>query len=652
MTLFRQLVLAITFIIMFLLAANMVVTVNNSRLYLFEQLQVQTEQTATSVAFSISQVAEQKDLVQMRSMIDVIFDHGYYRDVIYRDLEGNNLVERHRDDGVEGVPGWFVEFVQLPLPLGQAEVVSGWYRLGQLIVVGHQGFAYRDLWRVFKQQLWLFMAAGLLCYILAGIAIRYLLKPLERVEAQADAICRKDFSVQDAMPKTRELRRVVLAMNRMVAKLKDMFQEQVQVSEQLRQRAHLDSVTQLANRRDFDARYQALIKENQGHGGGVLVLMQLDDLLNYNQMFGREAGDAYLQRVAKALQAEFEALRGAIISRRSGADFCVFAPGLDGGEAERLVKRVKARLQGDSWMQTTQMLPMAFGIVSASEAPALPDFLGAADQALSQAQAQADDQIQCVTLKAEADRGLQSMGAGQWRDFLEQALAQKKVRLHFQGVFLCASKALDHAEVLCRLEHEGSLLVAGEFFPMVERLGLSADFDQAVLERLRDQFHTGQLQVDPCVNLSPNSVNQPDFVAWLDAFLVQEPALARRLIFELPESLMQSSQAELRQLSRRWTALGVSLSLDHFGVGRMGFGYLHSENVRCLKLDPSFVQALDEQQDNQFFIRSLLQIARSCDAQLIAKGVETEVEWQALMDLGADAAIGYFLHRPSETIEG
>src|SRR5690606_14909401 len=113
------------------------------------------EDTATSLGMTLSHAAREKDIPHIQSMVNVIFDRGYYRSIIYRDLDGRVIVERSRDVVIEGVPEWFIDRIGIPQQSGSAEVVSGWFRLGEVTVTTHPGYAYRDLWRVFKDQLWI-----------------------------------------------------------------------------------------------------------------------------------------------------------------------------------------------------------------------------------------------------------------------------------------------------------------------------------------------------------------------------------------------------------------------------------------------------------------------------------------------------------------
>ena len=100
--------------------------------------------------------------------------------------------------------------------------------------------------------------------VLSAIALGIILRPLVRVERQANAICNKEFIVQDTLPGSRELRSVVLAMNRMATQLKEIFDSQLNLIQQLQKKSLRDSVTGLSNRADFDARFDHLTSSDAG----------------------------------------------------------------------------------------------------------------------------------------------------------------------------------------------------------------------------------------------------------------------------------------------------------------------------------------------------------------------------------------------------
>ncbi len=640
MTLFRQLVIALTVLFTCLLAGNLFVSVYNARSYFYEQMQAHAEDTATFLGFTISRAAQQKDVAMLNSMIDVIFDRGYYRRITYLDLKGEAVVERERPIQIENVPSWFVSSVELPAPLGRAEVVSGWLQVGELVVEGHPGYAYRDLWRVLKEQLWLFaVSVGLSC-ALAGLGLRYLLHPLRKLETQAAAICRREFPLQKKLPRSRELRRVVEAMNRMVQKTRDMFQEQVALTESLHRQAYLDPVTGLSNRRDFDARFEAMIRSDLGGCPGLMVLVHIGNMQQFNDKCGRDAGDECLIDIARVLKHLTADTGKVILSRRSGADFCVFIPAAQSEEVESFVEKMYTSLRHLSWFDDSTLLHLYVGAAFSAAVTLGSHLLSEADTALRQARHR-DPFGWCFYRRLGPDE--RALGAGQWRRLLESAIAERRLLLHYQpnvnrdGDILCM-------EVLCRLEVAGRLYPAGVFFPVAERFDLGGELDRLVLELLYEA-HTDTV-TRLCVNLSPRSIQQHSFLVWLQQTLQQHPEFATRLIFELPEQVLVTSPPAVRRLVDIVQPCGAGISLDHFGTAMSTFGYMQSIAFEMVKIDRCFIQSIHNNSDNQFLVKSLLQIAHSCDIKTMAEGVESAQEWQTLLELGIDGGQGFLLGRP------
>jgi diguanylate cyclase (GGDEF)-like protein len=642
--LYRQLILAISLLIACLLAGNLVVSVLNARGYVYEQMAVHAQDTATSLGLTLSHAAESRDRAGLESFIDVVFDRGYYRHIVYRSIRDDLLVQRVMPIEIEGVPAWFIRLLDLPEPSGKAEVVSGWMRLGELQVVSHPGYAYRDLWRVFCEQLWLFLAIAVLCYGVAGLGLHYLLRPLKKVELQAEAICRREFPLQPQLPRTPELRRMVMAMNRMVEKIRTMFQEQVELTETFHRQARLDAVTGLSNRLDFDARLEAFMASESGGSAVLLLLLQVGDLQQFNQSRGREAGDNVLRSVAELLQAHIASRPGALASRRGGADFCVLVPVVEPAEEADWVAGLFQRLRSD----IAPALHLHMGVAAAGALTRPDVLLAKADLALRQAQHQHRDGSGCCWLDVVADGPGVARPAGAWNALLQGALQRRQLVLFWQPVFAADGATLLHREVFCRLQDAEQLLSAGVFWPMVERFGLAPAMDRLIIELLCEsgaEAVWGEVAVS--VNLSPTSIQDEGFVTWLSALLQANPAFAARILFELPEQALVASEQAVRHFAVRMHGLGARIGLDHFGASAPAFRHLQSLPIALLKVSRSFVAGLDRSADNQFFVRALLQIAHSCDIQLLAEGVETAAEWRALLTLGVDGGQGFELGRPT-----
>ena len=126
----------------------------------------------------------------------------------------------------------------------------------------------------------------------------------------------------------------------------------------------------------------------------------------------------------------------------------------------------------------------------------------------------------------------------------------------------------------------------------------------------------------------------------------QHATAARRLILEFPEYGASAKAEHLIAWIDRLSQLGVQFSLDHFGKGFSSFAYLRAIKVDYLKVDGSFVRNLNQQEDNQFFLRAVADIAHGLDMQVIAESVEAEVVWHTLQGMRIDGGRGFWLGGP------
>lgn len=646
MSLRRQLFLAMMALVGFVLTVSLLNSIYNARDFFQSQMEVQVQDATTSLGLQISSGGG--DIASIETTFNLLNDSGFYQRISYFDVYDELLTERMRSLGPSQVPWWFVELIDFDPVVGRAEIMSGWQRLGRVELVAHPAHAYTSLWQILKTQLLLFGISVCVCYLLAAFGLRFLLAPLTMVERQAEAICRREFHVQDLLPRTPEFRRMVLAMNRMVQKIQAMFQEQVELSESLHRKSHLDSVTDLSNRRDFDARFEAFLHSELGGSSGVLALVQLSNMQSLNDSVGREAGDKCLCDVADVLRQQLGGRDGALLSRRGGTDFCLFVPIIDANETQHIAASLYTALAALPWFSAANDAHIHIGMAHSGKVQLGNKLLSQADMALRKSQTERPSGWEVYSEdKAE------SRPASEWRTLLQRLIDERAMSLHFQPVFSADAnnKRTLMIEVLCRISDKGLLINAAEFWPMVERFDLSVKVDRLVLELLQNTLASQpDIRSTLCVNLSPRSIINSDFCHWLDNFLLLDPEFAAQLIFELPEKAVSIDEKAVRSLALLLRKRGAALSLDHFGVAGKAFNYLQSLPLSHIKVDRSFIQRIDSDADNQFFVKSLVQIAHSCDIKILADGVEAAAQWQQLQALGLDGGQGYFLARPDQVL--
>ncbi len=491
----------------------------------------------------------------------------------------------------------------------------------------------------------MFIATAVLCYGLLGLSLQFVLRPLKHVEEQADAICRKEFPVQDSLPNIPELRNVVMAMNRMVNKVRDMFHHQLELNDRLYEQLNTDSITGLSNRQDFDKRFVASLSEDRVAASGALFLIRAGDLQTLNLEQGRQEGDDYLRRIAQAIADTLvlsEPASNYLLSRHSGADFALFVPSMNEYESQELMDAIYSSFQQLEW-HNDEMESVYIGALFIPKLMPDTNYMALADSALSQAQTEGNSG--CYWHKMNRDETV--LSATEWSAIIKQAIRENGFYFHFQPVWklVHGQKTLLFNEIMTRMQVDGKDYNAGSFIPMATRFNLLPQVDALVIAELMVGLKV--LPENVCVNCSIASIENKEFIQRLESLLSKNPTLAPRFTFELPANGLSFAEKSVRKFAALIKRYGSQLSLHHFGRGNAEFAYLQTLPVDYLKIDRHFISHVVTDADTRFFVRSLVAIANSCDITILAEGVETEEQWQALIDLGLQGGQGYWLGKPS-----
>jgi len=666
MTLLRQLMFVVIILFLILFTANFILTVLDSRLYLENQLQSHADDTASSLGLSMTTALQQQDIAHLDVLASAIFDRGYYQSITLLNLDGEIMLKKTNLIVIDDVPAWFVSLIKLPTPVGQAEIMNGWNRLGVLSVVSHPGHAYRDLWRITVDFFYLFTSILLLSYALLGLALKFMLSPLKAVEEQADAICEKKFITVDRIPRTRELKRVVEAMNRMSRKMSELFSRQVELTESLRQEARTDPVTGLMNRREFNAVLSGLLGSESGGGSGALALIQIKNLEELNQRMGHSEGDAILKQIGDNLSNEMPSTPGAtgsgrhgrLIARYSGAGFAIYFANISLEHARVELQKLQTSLDSLQILNEPGVdLAIDTGMTFQLSPESMSSMLTEADTALRTAQSRPKSSAYFFAPTDGNPLSNIIQQANEWRRTLETVLTNEDILLYYQPIYKWrngeesqspAEYKLASFEVFMRIQVEDEVIQAGTFLPMAERFDWLPDFDKIVISRVFAQLETSTHKL--VVNLSTRSILDNEFANWLTQFLTTQSRYAPQVIFELQEHAIQISLPKVKKLIEFATPLGFKFSVDQFGISQSTFAYLHSLDIAFLKIDRSIVDGISSNPDNQFFVQSVIQIAETRDITIIAEGVEHKQDLESLHLLGVDMAMGYLLGRPAADV--
>lgn len=649
MTLFRQLMMTIIAIFSLMLVVVMGINFDTTKGYLIGQLESTTQDSATSLSMSVSDFMAFEDYASVESSINAVFDSGYFSEVRIHVYDGDKNIVRSNSVVVDGVPTWFVKLIDFRVPIAKAVISNGWNELGQVYVTGSAGYGYHQLWLATRDLLISFFIIGAITLVLGSIALRYLFRPLAELEKQAEAIQQRRFVKMLNVPKTRELRSVVLSMNRMAEKLEKEFAAEVETAQWLQSKAFKDPVSGLGNRHFFESQMKSHFSERE-RGFDALALISLADLAKLNNEKGYESADLFIQSAAGILSDKVSSVSSfATLARLSGADFVLLIPNFGRSQLELVVSELMADLMELHTAEISYSESVAnIGAVIIDASVDRSNAMSQADEALREAKRQGAN-----TAKVLGLQGAQSVAINRtkWKEIIEHTILHRSFDLKKQKVASINQSTPEtlHEEVFIGLEHEGKKYHAGYFIGLANQFDLCDQLDRVIIERVIDIIRAKSPDKPLAVNLSASSYAKTDFIAWLDKVLSQtEESIKDKLIFEISEQSVLAEESQTQVLAELLKKQGVVFGIDNVGKQISAFQYLQMLMPNYVKIDSSYTRMASGKESESFFMHTLCKVFSSLNIDVIATGVEHEKQLQALARFDVAGAQGYCVGRAQE----
>jgi diguanylate cyclase (GGDEF)-like protein/PAS domain S-box-containing protein len=431
-----------------------------------------------------------------------------------------------------------------------------------------------------------------------------------------------------------------------VAFLRDVTQAKHQVTS-LRHQAMHDGLTGLPNRTLlFDTLERAIDAARANASVLALMLMDLDRFKEVNDTFGHQFGDSLLKQVAFRLQNQLG--EDDIVARLGGDEFALVLPkATDATSVASMARRILGTLE-QPFVIEGQVLEVggSIGIALFPEhGTDARTLLRRADVAMYAAkQQQSGYSFHREDAEARTPDQLALVVE------LRNAVEREELVAHYQPKLHLRSGIMTRAEVLIRWNHpQRGHLSPGHFIPLAERTGLIRGMTDWLLDRAVGQCRAWQDAGAPihiAVNVSARSLLDQGLPAKVQSTLDKWGVEPRFLKIEITESSIMADPAHALAILSMLQSMGVRLSIDDFGTGYSSLTHLRQLPVDEIKIDKSFVIGMRGSEADAAIVRTVIDLAHNLGKQVCAEGVEDEVTWKMLRDLGCDLAQGYWIARP------
>ena len=473
---------------------------------------------------------------------------------------------------------------------------------------------------------------GLLSF--AASQIGYAMQRRRAAEFQQRAYARLEERVAE---RTAELRREI--------------RERERIQDRLRHQVMHDPLTGLPNRAQLLKRLEQALASLDPDSGrtSALLYLDVDRFKVINDSLGHLAGDEFLREIARRLQACVRAPD--LVARLAGDEFMILladvAVDASGGEdaASAVAERTMAALTAPMVIDGRRLEPSAsIGIALAHPHHRLPDQLVRdADIALYRAKALGRKRWQLF------EPSLQHTAVDQLTMEVElrQALQQDQFEPWLQPIVRLGDGVVVGHEALMRWRHpERGLLMPCDFLQVAEASGLAESMDWRLFKRAFTAVARRGDDTYLSINVAPRHLQRADFAHRLLALLARAGLPAERLRIEITEGSLVDDPERVRGILQQLLGAGVGVALDDFGTGYSSLSYLHRFPLRTLKIDRSFLAGLDQGGGSATVLSAVVELAHALGMEVIAEGVESEIQLKVLSALGCGYGQGFLFGHP------
>ncbi len=435
------------------------------------------------------------------------------------------------------------------------------------------------------------------------------------------------------------------------SELEETIVKRRKIEQQLEHDSLHDALTGLPNRLFFSNHLneQIQISNEAGKNHFAVLFLDLDRFKLINDSLGHHVGDLFLIEISERLK---KCLRqNDLVARLGGDEFCILMRQMDDQKsAINLAARILVELKKPVMVEKHSLITSAsIGIRLALHGDSFAtDIMSDADAAMYQAKHQGKN---CFCL---FDSDIKSIVTARMEieNDLRVAIANKDLYLVFQPVVELINKQVVGCEALIRWQHPTKGFMSPDvFIPIAEETGVIIELGEFVAEQAAlalKLFSKDPLTAHLFVNINVSAIQilSRTFDSFIHKLLADTGIESSLFNIEITESILIEDYKAATNFVRELKIMGINIYLDDFGTGYSSLSYLHQFPFDVIKLDKSFIDAMDMSVKNLAIVESIASMANNLQIKIVAEGIETEEQFEKLKDFSYHYGQGYWFAKP------
>ena len=626
MSLYKQMALTVSLIIITMLASVMALNYQSSKQNMIEGLYQTTVNNISSITSKLSEAAD--DTVLISTIIDSEFDSGYYKSISFKENNSDFTYTQIDNDPVTNVPQWFVDFTTIKIKTVTEDVSSEWKSIGTIIIDADDSIIYQSLYKTLTNLLTIFIVSIALALIILSLMLKIILKPLKGVQKQAEALIHNEFIIQKEIPYTQEFKDVVLGMNNMVAKVKIMFEKGNAELQRQKELEYIDPITKLKNRKYLIDKLPEYLKIDAKAEGGTHMMIALSGMQEANAKIGHQKVDDFFKAIALLFGSSIKDLNETVLSRINGTEFSILIPSLYNFDvlplADEILENSKKIITAHKL--NSEQVYLSIGIYEYNHKETIAQLLSQSDNALAQAKFN-DNHLHLAKVSSH----VQVMGKEAWRNVIKDAINNSKFHFVSYSVRNMTQQTMLHNVFTITLKVDtDTTYYYGQFMASANQIGLSDAIYINILDMMFKRPNTKYKNTYCSLRLPYDFLEQATTYNFMKKlFSKYAHKLPFKLIIEMPDKLVNQNSELVHYYKRLFDTYKIDMGIFEF-IGE-GSGYEYLQELR-----PLYIKA-----ESDYFLSQTVQgmsalhlISDSMGIELIATSVMEEETLLALQKIG------------------
>ena len=624
MSLSKQLLIIISILFLLIFSVNFAISVNNIRSYLQGESEIHAQDTATSLGLSLSPYLRDETDPVIKTMMNAIFDMGYYKEIKLVNVDGKPLVTLTNKMSFEEVPDWFVEFLPMQTATAESEVSSGWNIAGVIYVTINPGYAYLKLYEQAKSAFYYSLVAFVLSNILLFFVLHFILFSLKEIERMALNISNGQFDIIDPLPWTTEVRNVTAAMNNMSWKIKEIIKRLNTKLETIGVKLQQDDLTGLNKKSSNNTEMKHLYRV---HTDAYIFMIKIDSLTSLVKEQGSDSIDSFLKDFAQNLKRVTSANGegDTDIYRFFGSEFVILLKGVNVDKAEQLAKGLSASFAklGEKYQKTdiAHIGVTPFNPVSTTE-----DILASANESYEQAQIIGANSYFINTQENKAK------DIAEWKLLVFSAVGNRQYKVIYVGKV----ESFQTREVLMEdaftqvYDDDGNLISTATFVSIAEKFTKIVDLDRGVIEQVIQHIKDRKIRYAIAISLSTRTIKNSDFRSWLENVIKQNQSIAHQLVFSFSAYAIAKEVLVFKEFIEFVHKLNAKVMIKRYENHSMSTGVAKELKPDYIRLARDIGHDIAHNESKKIFVATMQEVGALLDIAILAENVCSDQDFNVM----------------------